>query len=80
MSPDEPNRTINYLVNGETEQTNEQKLTVAQILESAGFTPFDEYQLTRDEGHVTYTNYSEEVPLHDGERFTATFTGPTPTS
>lgn len=73
-------KTIEYFVNGETETTEEKKLTVHQILESAGFTPSSDYTLTRDEGHHDFTDPNEEVPLHEHERFTATFNGPTPTS
>jgi hypothetical protein len=73
-------KVIHYQVNGEPQETTEHKLTVRQILEDAGFKPGVDYQLTRDNGHHTYANLDEEVPLHDGETFTATFTGPTPTS
>ena len=71
---------IEYFVNGEAEHTTEHKLKVEEILQRAGFTPATQYRLTRDEGQHAYTNYEEEVPLHDGECFTATFIGPTPTS
>jgi len=71
---------VTYFVNGEKQEATEDRLTVAQILERAGFTPATEYHLIRDEGHHKYTDYDEEVHLHDGERFTATFIGPTPTS
>jgi len=73
-------KSIEYFVNGEKEQTTEHKLTVEQILTRAGFEPATQYNLTRDEGHHKYTDYQEEVPLHEDERFTATFMGPTPTS
>jgi hypothetical protein len=73
-------RQITYFVNGEPQPTSEHKLTVRQILENAGFAPAEEYKLIRDEGHHEYRNYEEEVPLHEGERFTAIFQGPTPTS
>lgn len=69
-----------YYVNGEAQTTDEHKLTVRQILENAGFTPAEQYELIRDEGHHKYTNLDEEVPLHKGERFTAKFTGVTPVS
>lgn len=74
------NETTNYFVNGETEWTQEKKLTVQQILENAGFTPASDYTLTRDNGHHDFTDLDEEVPIHKDERFTATFNGPTPTS
>ncbi|WP_410597871.1 hypothetical protein [Amycolatopsis sp. lyj-23] len=69
-----------YFVNGEQFVTDEPKLTVRAILENAGFTPAEEYRLTRDNGHHVFDDYETEVPIHDGERFTATFLGPTPTS
>jgi len=73
-------RTITYFVNGEAQTTTKDKLTVREILTEAGFTPAEEYRLTRDEGEHVYGDYDEEVPLHERERFTATFLGPTPTS
>lgn len=69
-----------YFVNGEQLKTAEIELTVCKILESANFIPVTEYKLTRDEGHHEFDGYDTEVPIHDGERFTATFLGPTPTS
>lgn len=71
---------IEYFVNGEVQYATERKLTVREILENAGFTPATDHVLTRDNGHHTYKDYDEEVPLRPGERFTATFKGPTPTS
>jgi hypothetical protein len=73
-------RTITYFVNDEPQTTSSHKLTVREILENAGFTPAEEYRLVRNEGHHKYENLDEEVPLHEGERFTALFQGPTPTS
>ncbi len=69
-----------YLVNGEAFHTQEHKLTVRVILEDAGFTPAEEYRLTRDEGHHVFDDYDTEVPIHEGEKFTATYLGTTPTS
>ena len=73
-------KTISYFVNGEPQTSQLHKLTVRTILTNAGFTPAEDYKLERDEGNHTYTNYDEEVPLHAGEKFTALFKGPTPTS
>jgi hypothetical protein len=73
-------KVTRYFVNGEEETTTDHKLTVTQILEGAGFTPATEYRLTRDEGHHDLNDYDEEAPIHEGERFTATFLGPTPVS
>ena len=73
-------KTLTYFVNGEEQTTASDKLTVREILTKAGFTPVEDYRLTRDEGNHVYHDYDEEVPLHEDERFTATFLGPTPTS
>jgi len=73
-------KTVTYYVNGEAQTTTKDKLTVREILTEAGFTPAGEYRLTRDEGHHVYRDHDEEVDLHEHERFTATFLGPTPTS
>ncbi len=73
-------KTISYFVNGEKQTSQLHKLTVRTILTNAGFTPAEDYRLVRDDGNHTYTNYDEEVPLHEGEKFTALFQGPTPTS
>lgn len=72
--------TTTYFVNGETQSTTEHKLTVREILSNAGFTPAEEYRLTRDDGHKVLENYDAQEPVHKDERFTATFLGPTPTS
>jgi hypothetical protein len=55
-------------------------LKVKEILEHAGFEPFGDYKLSRNEDHHAYDDYNHEVGLREGERFTATFIGPTPTS
>lgn len=73
-------KSIEYTVNGELQTTSERKLSVKTILEKAGFTPASEYDLTRDNGDHLFQDQDEEVPLHKGESFTATFRGPTPTS
>ncbi len=69
-----------YFVNAEEQRTERTELKVKAILEDAGFTPFSDYRLTRDEGNHAYDDYDHEVQLHEGERFTATFIGVTPTS
>jgi hypothetical protein len=75
-----PSKTIEYFVNGEAQTTTEHKLTVATILANAGFEPTSEWELTRDQDGHKFTDQDELVPIHNDERFTATFTGPTPTS
>ncbi len=71
---------ITYFVNGERQETHHHRLTVRTILTNAGFTPPENYRLVRDAGNHTYTNLDEEVSLHEDEKFTALFQGPTPTS
>lgn len=73
-------RLISYFVNGEREQTYDHKRTVRAILTDAGFTPVENYQLERDEGHHIFPNYDEDVLIHEDERFTALYKGPTQTS
>jgi hypothetical protein len=73
-------RTTTYFVNSEAQTTTAHMLKVRVVLENAGFKPAENYDLTRDEGHHTYTNYEEEIPIHEHERFTATYQGPTPVS
>jgi hypothetical protein len=71
--------TIHYSVSAEAQVTDEHKLTGREILELAGFTPADDYRLTRDSGGKEI-GLNEEVPIHDGEAFTAIYRGITPTS
>lgn len=73
-------RTITYFVNGERQTTHRDDLTVREILTAAGFTPVEQYRLTRDRGDHVYTDYDHKVELSEDERFTATYLGPTPTS
>jgi hypothetical protein len=75
-----PQPARHYSVNAETQTTLEKKLAVRVILETAGFAPATDYRLTRNNGNQDLPDYDEEVPIHDGEAFTATFLGTTPTS
>ena len=84
----QPPEVIKFFVNEEVVEYEFEKpprrkrfaLKVHDILESAGFTPADEWQLTRDRDNLTFDSLEEEVPLEPGEQFTATFKGPTPAS
>ena len=79
---------IKYFVNDEEEIASFQKspdrkvfeLTVREILTRAGFTPAEDYELTRDADNHTYPSLEAEVPIKHGDRFTATHKGPTPAS
>ena len=83
-----PHEVVKYFVNGEqVEHTFEKppqrkrfELKVSQILESAGFKPAEDYELTRDADDHTYASVDEEVPVANGDRFTATYKAPTPAS
>jgi hypothetical protein len=69
-----------YFVNGEERHAMEKSLTVGQILERAGFSPASDYELEDDKNHKVYKDPKEEIHVHEKERFTATYTGVTPTS
>lgn len=73
-------RTRTFFVNGEPQATDANKLPVKEILENAGFKPHSEYILTRDNGNKVLEDHDREEPVHDGERFTATYRGTTPVS
>lgn len=73
-------KTITYSVNDETQTTTEHKLKVETILFNAGFKPVTDYELERNDGHHIFKNLNEEIPIHNGEKFTALFIGTTPVS
>lgn len=72
-------KAIHYSVNGEPQETTERKLSGRQILENAGFSPAEEYRLTRNDGGKEI-GLDDQEPIHEREAFTATFKGPTPVS
>ena len=80
--------TLKYWVNGEEEVQTYEKgpdrkrftLSVREILESAGFTPAEDYQLSRNSDNRTFGSLDEEVPIEFGEHFTATHKADTPVS
>jgi len=81
--PDKPDKehVITYFVNGEEEHTTEKELSVGSILQKAGFTPSSDYTLTGENPPQDFdSRYDEMVHMHQNERFTARFKGPTPTS
>ena len=73
-------RITTYFVNGEREETTERELDVKVILIDSGHEPYTEWKLARDRGDHSFENYDEKVEIIEGEQFTATFEGPTPTS
>lgn len=81
MSEGKNEKTIEYFVNDEPRTTNNEKMTMAAIVEGAGFTPASDYELKEDDhGHKEFTDPAAEVQVHKGQHFTVTYTGTTPTS
>ena len=88
VRPGPGEEVIKYFVNGEEVTHTYQKptgrepftLTAREILASAGFTPVEEYELTRDSDQRTFESPDEPVPVEFGDEFTATFKGATPVS
>lgn len=79
--PHEHEKDVTYFVNDEAQVSTEKKLTMREIVEGAGFSPASDYELEEnDHGHRTYVDPDEEVVLHNGQHFTVTYTGVTPTS
>jgi len=76
----ESKRLTIYFVNGERQETADDDLTVRKILDNAAFRPADHYRLIRDHPHTVYTDLDQRIEVHNEERFTAVFNGPTPTS
>jgi hypothetical protein len=72
-------RVIHYSVSAEPQETTEHKLSGREILERAGFTPADDYTLTRDDGNKVI-DLDDRESIHERETFTAKFKGVTPTS
>lgn len=80
--------SVKYYVNGEEEVHEYNKgpdrkqpaLSVREILVEAGFTPVEQYELTRDSDGRKFESLDELVPIEFGEKFTATYKGDTPVS
>src|SRR5262249_43170051 len=73
-------KSVTYFVTGEEQTAIENQLTVRQILTAAGFTPVEQYRLTRAEGDHVYRDDAPEVPLWEGAPLPPPPLGPTPTS
>lgn len=73
-------KTITYFVNDNPYDTTEKKLKVRIILSGAGFTPVEQYDLTRVNGNHIFPNLDEEIPIRKDEKFLAVFKGTTPVS
>lgn len=73
-------KTITYFVNGESQTTQEHKLTPKVILTNAGFTPPEDFRLIRSDGDKELVDLDKEESIHKNEQFTALFKGTTPVS
>ena len=71
---------IHYTVNGEVQEisTNDNKLTVKQILENANFVPVEKFKLFNATTDTSYTDSNQPLTIHDGDEFLALSSGPTP--
>ncbi len=77
----EHKRKTVYFVNGEPESTDEDQLSLRNILEGAGFTPATDYTLKSENPKEDYgSNYDDKVKVHPNQRFQAQHNGPTPVS
>ena len=84
----ENNEEIKFFVNEEEvvysyQKADERKdfeLTVRKILTLAGFTPVEDFELTRDSDNHKFASLDDEVPVEQGEHFTAKYNAPTPAS
>ena len=56
------------------------KLSVRDILTLAGFTPAENFELTRDSDNRKFPSLDDEVPVEHGDHFTAKYNAPTPAS
>jgi hypothetical protein len=72
-------KTIEYFVNGERQETEEKRRTAETILANAGFEPASDWILSRDKDGKEFAA-TEVLEIHKGERFTAKHKAPTPTS
>lgn len=80
MPEAEKNKPTTYFVNDEKQETQAKELAVGTILTNAGFEPPSDYELEDDENHKAYSDPTEVIHVHEGQKFTATYTGTTPTS
>ena len=84
----ETEESVKFFVNGEevvyffqkSDDRKVLKLTVREILSTAGFTPVEKFELKRDGENDPYTSLDEEVPVENGDHFTALYKGDTPAS
>lgn len=73
--------TTEFFVDGEPQLTTEHTLTVGQILKLVGLDPATHFLVEVQGNHqVEHRNPSEEIQIHEKEKFITVFTGETPVS
>jgi hypothetical protein len=61
---------VTYFVNTERQTTDDHKLTGREILEKAGFTPAEDYNLVRNDGHHQIgLDDTESIHDNDGDLY-----------
>lgn len=70
-----------FFVDTETLTTTEKSLSVKEILEKAELDPATHYLIElRGDHQIDHKDLTEEVKIHEGEKFISVFTGETPVS
>lgn len=73
--------TTTFYVDNEALETTSKELTVRQILGQAGDDPQTHYIVeVKGDQQVPHKSLDESIKIHEGIRFAAIFTGPTPVS
>jgi hypothetical protein len=70
-----------FFVDNEPLTTTEKSLTVKEILEKAKLDSANHYLIElRGDHQIDHKDLTEEVKIHEGEKFISVFTGETPVS
>jgi hypothetical protein len=73
--------TTEFFVDGEPQFTTEHTLTMAQILNSVGLDPATHFLVEiRGNHQIEHRDPSEEIHIHEKQKFITVFTGETPVS
>lgn len=84
MAEHPENHTISFVVDDDTVTTTEHRLTVYRILELSSNAPPEDFVLIEFRGQsneqVRHEDLTEEIRVHQGQRFSALFRKGTPFS
>lgn len=70
-----------FFVDNEVETTTEKSLTLKEILEKAKLDSANHYLIElRGDHQIEHKDLTEEIKIHEGEKFISVFTGETPLS